>query len=96
MSGWRRWKLMLLACVVAFASGCTSNELGRPSWCAPGSASQQLNRAKKYDPYPDPYIAPPILGGRPMGFFEPRQEPDVTKQAQFRQWGYPPNTVPAR
>ncbi len=67
--------LLLFACVLAL--GCET--LGRPNWCNPGSASQQLNQAKQFDPFPDPNIGPPILGGRPEGFMEPRPEPDPVK-----------------
>jgi hypothetical protein len=75
-----RFYLWLLLLPFAILPGCESPFMGRPNWCDPGSASQQLTQAKKFDPYPDPTIAPPVLGGRPLGFMEPRPEPNPVKQ----------------
>lgn len=72
-----RWYLLLV--VGLTLPGCESPFLGRPNWCNPGTASQQMAQARKFDPFPDPTIGPPILGGRPMGFMEPRAEPDLVK-----------------
>ncbi len=50
-----------------------------PITCNPGSESYQINQAKAYDPYPDPNSGPPVVGGRPLDYINPRPEPDVTK-----------------
>jgi hypothetical protein len=69
------YSLALVFAVVL--TGCET--LGMPNWCNPPPASYQREKANQFDPYPDPYIAPPILGGRPPGAMEPRQEPNPIK-----------------
>ncbi len=67
--------------LLAGLPGCASTSL--PNWCNPGPEGYQRNLAKKYDPYPDPTIGQPIVGGRPLEYLEPRPEPDVTKNQRF-------------
>jgi hypothetical protein len=52
--------------------GCKS--VAGPNWCHPGSAKVQQNRALRYDPYPDPDIGPPVVGGRPREYDIPPPE----------------------
>jgi hypothetical protein len=70
--------------------GC-GPQFGLPRICEPGTASSKLAQAKDYDPFPDPNIAPPIVGGRPLGFINPREEPETTRLKRFGATeGYPP------
>jgi hypothetical protein len=88
--------MLLIAGVLISGSGCTNNsQFGRPVICDQKSASQRLYESKQFDPYPDPTIGPPILGGRPQGFMEPRPEPDPVKH-QFYPGRTPMPYVPAR
>lgn len=76
----RRWFTLLVSSTILAGSGCTNNyQFGRPVIVDNKSASQRLNQSKQFDPFPDPTIGTPILGGRPMGFMEPRPEPNPVK-----------------
>ena len=66
----------VLLCGTSF--GCRS--LGKPDVFNPGPADYQINRAKNFDPFPDPDIGPEIVGGRPLGFMEPRTETDLERR----------------
>lgn len=71
------YRFAMAGLLLVLATGCAQTAM--PQLCNPPSASTQLATAREFDPFPDPTIAPPILGGRPLGFREPRPEPDVTK-----------------
>jgi hypothetical protein len=84
------WILLAPVC----ASGC-GPFFGLPRIWPPASESTQIARAKQFDPYPDPTIGPPVIGGRPQGFLYPRPDPDPNKTT--RDWttaapgvSYPP------
>ena len=47
----------------------------RPNLAQPGTIEQQRQRAAIHDPYADNNAAPPIEGGRPREFSNPRSEP---------------------
>ena len=72
-------------------SGCGLVE--NPITCNPGPTAYQVNEAKRFDPYPDPTTGPPIVGGRPLDYIDPRPEPDVTKNPRF--WLAPGPNAPA-
>ncbi len=74
----RRISCLLLAAALLAIVGC-GPFFGLPSICEPGSESQKLADAKKFDPYPDPNMGPAVVGGRPEGFMHPRPDPDITK-----------------
>jgi hypothetical protein len=40
----------------------------------PGDEKTQVVRSQIYDPYPDPDLGPPIVGGRPPDYVSPRAE----------------------
>ncbi|MCC7083587.1 MAG: hypothetical protein IT427_01110 [Pirellulales bacterium] len=84
-----RSRVWLLLWFVSTLSGCQTADFGYPSWCNPPSASHQLAQTRQFDPFPDPTIGTPILGGRPQGFMEPRPEPNPVKH-QFVP-GVPPS-----
>jgi hypothetical protein len=75
---------LLIAALLFAISGC-GPFFGLPSICEPGSESQKLSRAQKFDPYPDPNMGPAVVGGRPEGFMNPR--PDAS---DFNKRGMPP------
>ena len=77
----KKFLALLAALCVTSTAGCYLN---RPNWCSPGTAGQQQNDARFYDPFPDPDIAPEIEGGRPMGFQEPRT--DINPERRPPQW----------
>jgi hypothetical protein len=84
----RNRQLLALGCLILL-TGCGPS-FGMPSLCEPGSASSKLAAAKKFDPYPDPNIGPPVVGGRPLGFETPREDADITKRGFPRSQSYPP------
>jgi hypothetical protein len=55
-----------------------------------GTMDRQKSRAADFDPYPLNDIGPPVLGGRPRGFFDPIPEPKRNElQSQRNPWaGY--------
>jgi hypothetical protein len=66
-----------LIAALPFAAGCAGTAL--PNWLNPGPTKYQVGQAESYDPYPDPTIGPPIVGGRPIGYLDPRANPDPAK-----------------
>jgi hypothetical protein len=80
--------------VLAAEAGCNNPQFGLPQLANNEPAWYQLNQAKRFDPYPDPNMGPPVVGGRPPGFVQPRPEPDATKNSEFymnNPSGYPPS-----
>ncbi len=73
--GWAAIAILLLP----FATGCGM----RPNWGPPGTVAEQRNRAVLYDPYPNNDLAPPIMGGRPPGFEQPRAEATHLQDSPF-------------
>jgi len=67
------WTAALIATQLA-ASGCQSQYFGVPHPLRPGSEQQQQLRAQRFDPYPDNAMGPPVVGGRPLEYTEPRPE----------------------
>jgi hypothetical protein len=63
---------MLVLALGAATSGCAG--VSRPSWLFPGTAEVQQQRARRYDPYPEPQVGPDIVGGRPLSYENPRAE----------------------
>jgi hypothetical protein len=53
-------------------AGCAGTSL--PNFHYPGPADYQRRQAEKFDPYPENDIAPPVEGGRPPGYEQPRPE----------------------
>ncbi len=47
----------------------------RPNWGPQGTIGAQRARANIHDPFPSNDLGPPIVGGRPLGFEQPRSEP---------------------
>ncbi len=54
-----------------------------PKLCDPQSESTKLAQAKRFDPYPDPTIGGDMRGARPLGFTDPRPEPDLEAKKQM-------------
>lgn len=57
-----------------------------PDFGPPGTIARQRARAVVHDPFPNNDIAPPIVGGRPLGFDRPLAEAE-SSQAGFRSGG---------
>ncbi|HEY2760233.1 MAG TPA: hypothetical protein VGI75_05805 [Pirellulales bacterium] len=66
----------LLAALLSI-TGCVGT--GLPNWLNPGPTNYQVGQADSYDPYPDPTIGPAVVGGRPIGYLNPRANPDPAK-----------------
>jgi hypothetical protein len=73
---------LLLPLSFAFLSGCYLT----PNLGPPGTIGMQRSRAVLNDPFPNNDIAPPIVGGRPLGFDRPLAEP-VQNQVNARNGG---------
>jgi hypothetical protein len=65
--------LSLGLCLAIALSGCAG--MVGPNWLHPGSASDQLRQAKRYDPYPETDMGPSTTNIRPRGFENPIAEP---------------------
>ncbi len=69
--------IWILLIALATAAGCTS-EAARyihfPDLNRPGTAQQQRAVGVVHDPYPLDDIAPPVVGGRPLGYERPVPE----------------------
>lgn len=66
-----------VACVVA--SGCNH----RPNFGPQGTIGMQRNRAVVHDPYPNNDLAPPIIGGRPLGYERASAESTALQSSPF-------------
>jgi hypothetical protein len=75
--------LLALASLVAM-SGCASGH-GWNIW--PGTIQQQRIRATVHDPYPNPHMAPEVVGGRPRDYQEPLPEPVQNRVFVDSWWG---------
>ncbi len=73
---------ILLPLSFVFLSGCYLT----PNLGPPGTIGMQRSRAVMNDPFPNNDIAPPIVGGRPLGFDRPLAEP-VQNQVNARNGG---------
>ncbi len=83
----RSWNLLGLV-VVAGLAGCQN--MGRPAWLNPGSPNAQVERAERFDPYPQNDVGPSTVSTRPPGFEHEyaetiRARPQEQK-SRFRQW----------
>jgi hypothetical protein len=92
---WFSLTLLLPLC----ATGC-GPLFGTPQIWPPAPEATQIARARRFDPFPDPNIGPPVIGGRPQGFIDPRPDPDPNKTVRS-DWfnptpgaGYPPAGYP--
>lgn len=57
--------------MISINTGCTALDLNVGP---PGSIGMQRERAVIHDPYPNPVLGPPIVGGRPVGYDLPLSE----------------------
>lgn len=73
---WRRW--ILAGALAVVAGGCAGT--ARPNWFHPGPAAYQQRRAERFDPYPEPDVAPEVVGGRPREFQKPASEPERARR----------------
>ena len=62
---------VVAAVCVAPMAGCLNM---MPDVSSPGPAPLQQSRAAFHDPYPDPNLAPPVVGGRPREYQVPHHE----------------------
>ncbi len=67
----------LTLCLMMGMLGCRN--LAGPNWLHPGSESDQLRRAKRYDPYPETSMGPSTTNVRPRGFEHPIAEPSQAR-----------------
>ena len=72
--------LLGVFCVLILVStGCRV----QPNWGPQGTIGQQRSNAIKHDPFPSDDLAPPILGGRPPGFEQPKSEAVTAQGSPF-------------
>jgi hypothetical protein len=65
--------IILGLCCISGIVGCKT--MTGPNWLHPGSASEQLRAAKRYDPYPQMDMGPSTTNVRPRGYENPIAEP---------------------
>jgi hypothetical protein len=68
----RSYTLAVVALVLV--SGCA--DIAAPRIFHPGSEDYQQSRAERFDPYPEPDVAPDIVGGRPLQYIKPAAVPE--------------------
>lgn len=78
------YRKLLLAAMVVSLCGCAN--MG-PNIFHPGPAPLQQARAMRFDPYPEPDVGPPVLGGRPREYQVPVPEP-VRNQPWWNRFGW--------
>ena len=70
--------------VICFVSvGCHTS----PNWGPQGTIGMQRTKAVLHDPFPDNDLAPPIRGGRPLGFEQPKSEPVSLQNSPYARRG---------
>ena len=75
-------KSRLLSGLIVFSvllAGC----LLKPNWGPQGTIGEQRARAYLHDPFPSNELGPPITGGRPLGFEQPRAEATHIQDSPF-------------
>lgn len=77
--------LMIALAGALSAGGCASG--GGWSFWTPGTIQQQRIRATVHDPYPDPDMAPEVIGGRPRDYQQPLPEPVRNRIFVDSWWG---------
>jgi hypothetical protein len=81
--------LIALSTILPPLCGC----LTPPNLAHPGTEAQQQSRSQIFETYPDNDLGPPVVGGRPREYQEPRAE--VTRALQRPEPGLAPAPVPA-
>ena len=74
--------------VVALLLPCGCADIAVPRLLHPGSEEYQQTRAERFDPYPEPDVAPEIVGGRPLQYLKPappaeRMQNELTFEERF-------------
>ena len=69
--------LCILTIILMTVVGCNANpkKFGMPNLQHPGTAAAQRSRAVRFDPYPEPNMAPETEGLRPREYSQPLAEP---------------------
>ena len=62
--------VVVLSAVLPVCGGC----LAMPNLAHPGTEEYQQTRAQIFEPYPDVDVGPPVAGGRPREYQDPRPE----------------------
>jgi hypothetical protein len=66
-----RWAMVMIALSAPLScSGCVA----LPNLAHPGSEERQQARAQVFEPYPESEPGPPVIGGRPREYQNPRAE----------------------
>ncbi|MDE0937227.1 MAG: hypothetical protein OSA89_15010 [Mariniblastus sp.] len=68
-----------LGFLTLISTGCRT----QPNWGPQGTIGQQRSNAIQHDPFPRDDLAPPILGGRPLGFEQPKSESVIAQGSPF-------------
>ncbi|MCP4775024.1 MAG: hypothetical protein GY880_12360 [Planctomycetaceae bacterium] len=69
----------ILGLLILISAGCRV----QPNWGPQGTIGQQRSNAIQHDPFPSDDLAPPILGGRPPGFEQPKSESVIAQGSPF-------------
>lgn len=71
------WLIVATGCCLACSfAGCRSHpNFHFPTILPEGSTKQQQMIGNQFDPYPDPDVGPPVVGGRPRDYQKPVAEP---------------------
>jgi hypothetical protein len=77
---------MLVIVALMLGPGCA--DIAVPRLFHPGSEDYQQSRAERFDPYPEPDVAPDIVGGRPLQYIRPaapaeRLQNELTFEERF-------------
>ena len=70
---------LALGLLMLISTGCRA----QPNWGPQGTIGQQRSKAIQHDPFPSDDLAPPILGGRPAGFEQPKSEAVIAQGSPF-------------
>jgi len=77
---------IILAAILPIGLTACQNLAG-PNWGSPGSAGVQMERAERFDPYPENEAGPAIEGARPLDFQVPPAEVKRSRRSPA-EWGF--------
>lgn len=73
-------KILTAAWLATFFAGCASPMFFHyPTILPDGTVAEQQRAGIRFDPYPDPDVGPPVVGGRPRDYQNPVMEPERSR-----------------
>ena len=86
--------LLAAGCSCLAPPNATNQGLAMPNVAHPGTEAYQQARAQRFEPYPENDVGPPVVGGRPREYQDPRPAFAVLQDMHPNPAAIPPRTEP--